>query len=328
MKLSKKQSNDSIEIGKQVIRIEAKALVELVDRIDKSFRTAVELIYRCNGRVIVTGMGKSGIVATKIAATLTSTGTAAIFMHAAEGVHGDLGLVRKDDVVICVSKSGNTGELTRLFPALRSLGVPIISLTGNMKSALAERSEVVLNVSVSEEACPHDLAPTASSTAALAMGDALAVALLKKRNFGLEDFAFLHPGGSLGKRLHLKVDDLMFTGDKVPKVKLDASLHKAILEITQKRFGCTCVVDEKGILRGIITDGDLRRLLETKSDIWELEVKQVMSTDPKTVTKGVSAVEAFRITQQRNIMQVIIVDDHIRPVGMIHLHDFLEAGVS
>ena len=326
--LLKKESKDFIEIGRQVIRIEADALTELANRIGEDFEKAIDLIYKCQGRIIVTGMGKSGIVATKIAATLTSTGTAAIFMHAAEGVHGDLGLIKKDDVVICISKSGNTGELTRLFPALRTLGVPIISLTGNLKSALAERSDVVLDVNVGEEACPHDLAPTTSSTAALAMGDALAVALLKKRNFSLEDFAFLHPGGSLGKKLHLKIEDIMFRGDKVPKVQLGSSLHDAIIEITQKRFGCTCVVDDKDVLHGIITDGDLRRLLEKRSDIWEMVAKEVMNVNPRTVQLGVMAIEAFRIMQNTNIMQVVVIDAEGKPAGMIHLHDFLEAGVS
>jgi len=322
------EADRAIATGKRVLAIEARALQALIERVGESFVKAVDLLYNCRGRVIVTGMGKSGIIASKIAATLTSTGTAAIFMHAAEGVHGDLGLVRKDDVVICVSKSGNTGELTRLFPALRRIGVPIIALIGNLRSALAERSDVVLDVSVQEEACPNDLAPTASSTAALAMGDALAVALLERRGFGPEEFAFLHPGGSLGKRLRLKVDDIMFTGDKVAKVHMRTPLREAILEITRKRFGGTCVVDDNDVLRGIITDGDLRRLMEKDFDIRTLTAADVMNAKPKTVQVGAMAIEALRVMEDLNIMQIVVVDRDNHPVGMIHLHDFLEAGVS
>ncbi|MDZ7261835.1 MAG: KpsF/GutQ family sugar-phosphate isomerase, partial [candidate division KSB1 bacterium] len=276
-------TKSSIEKGKEVIRIEAQAVAALEDRIGEAFQKAVDVIYGCKGRVIVSGIGKSGIIAKKIAATLTSTGTAAIFLHPAEGIHGDLGLVLKDDVVICISKSGNTDELSRLIPVFKRIGVPIITLTGNLKSSLAAKSDVVLDVSVKEEACPYDLAPTASTTAALAMGDALAVALLEKRKFSAEDFAFFHPGGSLGRKLLLKVDDVMFTGDKIPRVREQTPLKEAIMEMTSKRFGCTCVVNEAGRLVGIITDGDLRRLLEKRSDIWAIKAEEVMSRTPKTV---------------------------------------------
>ncbi len=326
--LSEEEAAEAVATGRRVLEIETRALQALIDRVGESFVRAVDLLSNCRGRVIVTGMGKSGIIASKIAATLTSTGTAAIFMHAAEAVHGELGLVRKDDVVICVSKSGNTGELTRLFPALRRIGVPIISIIGNLRSALAERSDVVLDVSVQEEACPNGLAPTASSTAALAMGDALAVAVLKRRNFGPEDFAFLHPGGSLGRKLRLKVDDVMFTGAQVAKVNLRAPLREAILEITRKRFGGTCVVDDQGVLRGIITDGDLRRLMEKDFDIRTLTAADVMNDRPKTVCVGAMAVEALRLMEDLNILQVVVVDRDNHPVGMIHLHDLLEAGLS
>ncbi|MDZ7338736.1 MAG: KpsF/GutQ family sugar-phosphate isomerase [candidate division KSB1 bacterium] len=326
--VSGEEAARAIAAGRRVLEIETRAVQALVDRVGESFVRAVDLLCTCRGRVIVTGMGKSGIIASKIAATLTSTGTAAIFMHAAEAVHGELGLVRKDDVVIFVSKSGNTGELTRLFPALRRIGVPIISIIGNLRSALAERSDVVLDVSVEEEACPNGLAPTASSTAALAMGDALAVAVLERRHFGPEDFAFLHPGGSLGKKLRLKVDDVMFTGEHVAKVQLRAPLREAILEITRKRFGGTCVVDEQDVLRGIITDGDLRRLMEKDFDIRTLTAADVMNDRPKTVPVGAMAIDVLRVMEDFNILQIVVVDPENHPVGMIHLHDLLEAGVS
>ena len=317
---------DSISCAKQVIRIESEAIQALADRIGAEFERAVELIARSTGRVIVTGMGKSGIVAEKIAATLRSTGTAAFFLHPAEGVHGDLGMVLKNDVVICISKSGSTGELTQLFPLFKRIGVPVITLTGNLKSSLAERSDIVLDVSVKEEACPHDLAPTASSTAALVMGDALAVALLERRDFSVEDFALLHPGGSLGKKL-LRIDEVMFTGDKVPIVPLNANLRDVIVEITRKRFGGTCVVDIDGKLAGVITDGDFRRRLERTNHIWEIIAKDMMNPQPKVVKLGELATVAKKVMENHNIMQVIIVDED-KPVGMVHLHDLLEAGVE
>ena len=317
---------DSISCAKQVIRIESEAIQALADRIGAEFERAVELIARSTGRVIVTGMGKSGIVAEKIAATLRSTGTAAFFLHPAEGVHGDLGMVLKNDVVICISKSGSTGELTQLFPLFKRIGVPVITLTGNLKSSLAERSDIVLDVSVKEEACPHDLAPTASSTAALVMGDALAVALLERRDFSAKDFALLHPGGSLGKKL-LRIDEVMFTGDKVPIVPLNANLRDVIVEITRKRFGGTCVVDIDGKLAGVITDGDFRRRLERTNHIWEIIAKDMMNPQPKVVKLGELATVAKKVMENHNIMQVIIVDED-KPVGMVHLHDLLEAGVE
>ncbi len=318
----------SIETGKAVLEAEAKAVAQLAERVDESFARAVDLLYRCTGRVIVTGIGKSGIVARKIASTLASTGTAAYYLHPSEGMHGDLGIVMKDDVVVCVSKSGNTDELTQMLPILKKIGVPIISLTGNLRSALALKSDVVLDVGVDEEACPFNLAPTSSSTAALAMGDALAVALLERRNFKPEDFAFFHPGGSLGKQLTLKVEDVMFTNDAVPRVSLTAPLQEVIFEIASKRFGSTCVVGDEGVLAGIITDGDIRRLLQRTRDIWHLQAKDVMTARPKVVRVGSLAAEALHLMEHHNILQVIVVDDANRPVGMIHLHDLLEAGLS
>ncbi len=319
--------NNIIQDAKRVLEIEYQAIKDMKDRIGPEFAKAVNLILQCKGRVIVTGIGKSGIIGKKIAATLTSTGTSAIFLHPAEGVHGDLGMVLKNDVVICISKSGNTGEISRLIPVFKTIGVPIITMTGNLRSAIAERSDVVLNTSVQEEACPNDLAPTASTTATLAMGDALSVALLKKRNFGKEDFAFLHPGGALGRQL-IKTSEVMFTDDKVPTVALDASLKQIILEITSKRFGCTCVVEADGKLSGIITDGDLRRLMQRNEEIRHLTARDIMNNKPKYVDIDCLASKARQIMEMHNIMQMVVVDNEKKVVGMMHLHDLLEAGIE
>jgi arabinose-5-phosphate isomerase len=312
--------------AKHVLAIERDAIDALIDRVDEKFELAIEYIMNCKGRVIVTGIGKSGIVAKKIAATLTSTGTSAIFMHPAEGVHGDLGMVLKDDVIICISKSGNTNEITRLFPVFKQIGVPIITLTGNLRSALAAKSDTVLDVSVKEEACPNDLAPTASTTAALAMGDAIAIALLQKRQFNSKDFAFLHPGGYLGSIL-LRVDDIMFTGDKIPFVHQNTTLRDVILEITKKRFGGTCVVDDKNRLVGIITDGDLRRLWQQASHPRNLCARDIMNSHPKTINSESSAQTAMKLMEKHNILQLVVVDKKGHPIGMIHIHDLLEAGI-
>jgi len=316
-----------IDYARKVLRIEYKAIEALIDRVGAEFEKAVNIILNCKGRVIVTGIGKSGIVAKKIAATLTSTGTSAFFLHPVEAVHGDLGMVMKEDVVICISKSGNTGEISQLFPAFKKIGVPIITLTGNLRSALAERSDVVLDVSVQEEACPNDLAPTASTTATMALGDALAVALLQKRHFNREDFVFLHPGGALGKTL-IKTDEIMFNGDKVPIVHYSASIQDVILEITKKRFGGTCVIDDRSKLVGIITDGDLRRLMQKPNDIHSLTAKDIMNKEPKTVETGCLASKARQIMENYNIMQIAVVDSERHPVGMMHIHDLLEAGIE
>jgi len=321
------ETNDAIVNARLVLRIESEAISALIPRVGEEFSRAVDLILSCNGRIIITGIGKSGIVAKKIAATLTSTGTTAYYLHPVEALHGDLGMVQRGDVVICISKSGNTDEISRLFPVFKNLGVRIISMTGNLRSALAQRSDVVLDVGVVEEACPLDLAPTASTTATLAMGDALAVALLQKRNFGSEDFALLHPGGSLGKSL-LKIDELMFTGDEIPRVRLTTPLREVILEMTRKRFGCTCVVDEAERLLGIITDGDLRRAMQTHSNLSNLSVKEIMNPQPKILPLGSRAVQALEVMGQYNITQVIIVDHENRPAGIIHLHNLMEAGIS
>jgi arabinose-5-phosphate isomerase len=318
----------SIQKGKEVVRIEGKAVADLESRIDMSFARAVDLIVRCRGRVIVTGVGKSGIIARKIVATMNSTGTPSVFLHPSDAVHGDLGIVRNDDVVICISKSGNTQELSSLLPMFKRLGVPIISLVGNLNSLLARESTVVLDASVEEEACPHDLAPTSSTTATLALGDALAIALLDRREFSKEDFALFHPGGALGKRLLLKVDELMVTGAGVPRVTGDVPMRDAIVEMTSKRLGCTCVVGKAGMLEGIITDGDLRRLLQKGTNIIGLTALDAMTRHPKTMRKGTLAVVVLQEMESYSITQMIIVDEQNLPVGVVHLHDLVKAGLS
>ncbi len=319
--------DSSIEKGKEVIRIEAKAVANLEARIDREFTKAVDLIFNCSGRVIITGMGKSGLVARKIVATMNSTGTAALFLHPSDAVHGDLGMVRKEDVAICISKSGDTDELRQLLPMFRRIGVRIIAMVGNTHSHLARNSDVVLDVSVEEEACPHDLAPTASTTATLALGDALAIALLYRRNFTKEEFAMIHPGGNLGKRLLLQVDHLMVSGELVPRVRETVPLSEAIVEITSKRLGATCVVDDAGRLTGIITDGDLRRLLQRTKNISTLTAAQVMTKNPKTIRKGLLAVSALEEMEAFKITQLVVVDGDYQPTGMLHLHDLVKAGL-
>ncbi|MCI0694930.1 KpsF/GutQ family sugar-phosphate isomerase [candidate division KSB1 bacterium] len=313
--------------AREVIRIEAEAVAALENRLDASFECAVDLLFNCKGRVIVCGIGKSGIIAQKIAATLSSTGTAAIFLHAAEAAHGDLGMVMPGDVVICISKSGSTEEFYALVPILKRLETPIIAMTGNQHSPLAERAEVVLDISVAKEACPHDLAPTASTTAALAMGDALAVALVEKRHFRREDFALRHPAGVLGKKLFLRIDDVMYSGNKIATVSENATLDEVIFEITRKRFGGTCVLSDEGKMAGIITDGDLRRLLKDRRSIDGLVARDIMTCEPKTVHLGTLAAQALEIMEEQDIMQMVIVDAEHRPKGMVHLHDLLKAGI-
>ena len=314
--------------GKNVVRIEAGAVATLGERIGESFADAVELLLKCSGRVIITGVGKSGIIARKIVATMNSTGTPAFFLHPSDAVHGDLGMVRRDDVVMCISKSGDTSELQDLVPMFKRLGVPIISLVGRMQSKLAQESDIALDVSVEEEACPHDLAPTSSTTAALVLGDALSIALLEQREFSREDFALYHPGGTLGKRLLLRVDELMVTGDAIPRVAGDLPLRDAIVEMTSKRLGCTCVVRKDGTLEGILTDGDLRRLLQRENDIARISAAQAMTPRPKTIPQGSLAVVALQEMESYNITQLVVVDPSHRPVGVVHLHDLVKAGLG
>ncbi|MGB2869021.1 MAG: KpsF/GutQ family sugar-phosphate isomerase [Bacteroidota bacterium] len=320
--------DSSIERGKTVIRIEADAVAALEGKINKDFSDAVEMLFHSKGRVIVTGVGKSGLVARKIVATLNSTGTPAMFLHPSDAAHGDFGMVKIEDVAICISKSGGTEELQQLLPMFRRMGVKVISMVGNTNSNLARQSDVVLDVSVKEEACPYDLAPTASTTATLAMGDALAIALLQKRNFTKEDFALFHPGGSLGKQLLLRVEEMMTSGENVPIVSESVSLSEAIVVMTTKRLGATCVVDRNGNLLGIITDGDLRRLLQRTTDISKTTAGQAMSKNPKTIRQGMLAAMALEEMESFNITQLIVVDDQHRPVGMLHLHDLVKAGLG
>jgi arabinose-5-phosphate isomerase len=322
------QSETAIAKGREVVRIEGRAVAELEGKIGATFARAVDLIHACRGRMIVTGVGKSGIIARKIVSTMNSTGTPSVFLHPTDAVHGDLGIVRDGDVVICISKSGSTSELSTLLPMFRRIGVPVISLVGNLSSPLARDSTVALDVSVREEACPHDLAPTSSTTAALAMGDALAIALLDRRQFTREDFALYHPGGTLGKRLLLMVDELMTRGDDIPRVTGDVPLRDAIVEMTTKRLGCTCVLGRDGTLEGVITDGDLRRLLQKTADVAGVSAADAMTRSPKTVRQGTLAVVVLQEMESYNITQMIVVDAGRAPVGVVHLHDLVKAGLG
>ncbi len=321
-------SNEIINMGKEVIRIEAAAVADLEKSIDEGFVQAVNTIYECKGRVVLTGMGKSGLIARKIVATLNSTGTASIYLHPTDALHGDLGMVRQEDVVILISKSGNTEEISNLIPMLKRLKVTLIAMCGSRDSRLAGECDIFLNIGVKEEACPHDLAPTSSTTATLALGDALSVVLLEKRDFTAEDFAFLHPGGSLGKRLSLQIKEIMIKGEKIPSVPEEASIKDVILEITSKRLGTTCVVDSGGTLTGIITDGDLRRLLEKTLEIKELTAKDIMTKNPKVTKEFYLASFALQQMENFKITTLVIVDDGSRPVGILHLHDLINLGLQ
>lgn len=316
-----------IERAKEVLRIEAGAIASLVERVDEKFSRAVELLSGCRGRVVVTGIGKPGIVGQKISATLSSTGTPSLYLHPVEAIHGDLGRVTGGDVVIAISNSGETEEITRLLPIIKKIGASLIALTGNLKSTLARYSDVVLDIGVDQEACPFGLAPTASTTAALAMGDALAIALLEKKGFKIENYAFYHPGGTLGKKLWLKVGDIMRTGENNPVVTEGMPVKEVLLAITGARAGCASVVDGKGVLTGIFTDGDLRRHLESKSDLPLQKIEKVMTGNPVTVTPDRLAVEALRVLQEKKIDEVPVVDEKNRPVGLLDVQDLLKAGL-
>jgi len=313
----------------RVLELEAEAILALVPRLDARFDAAVAALERCRGRVIVTGMGKSGIIARKIAATLASTGTPAHFLHPAEGVHGDLGMVARGDVVVVLSNSGETDEILAIVPLLKRLAVPIVLLTGNLQSPLARQCDVALDVSVREEACPVSLAPTASTTAALAMGDALAMALLDRRGLRPEDFAALHPRGALGWRASVRVADLMRAGDAMPVVSDAALLKDVIAEMTQKSLGMTTVVDATGRLAGVITDGDLRRLHLRPGPIGEFTARDFMTITPKLIEKDALAATALDVMEQSGpITSLVIVDEASRPAGVIHLHDILRAKID
>jgi arabinose-5-phosphate isomerase len=307
-------------LARKVLETEAAAILALVDRIDGAFDRAVELLHRCRGRVIVTGMGKSGIISHKIAATLTSIGTPAFFLHPAEAIHGDLGVIQADDVVVALSHSGETGEILRLLETIKRLGAKLIAITGSPASALSRAADVTLDCSVAEEACPLNLVPTASTTAALAIGDALAMTVSVEKGFKEEDFANLHPGGKLGKRL-MRVEALMHKGDHCPSVGVDTRMRDVIYEMSSKGLGMTCVVDDRRQLAGIITDGDLRRHMDRAAEILDLSAGDVMTRGPVVVQPDTLAVEALNIMEQRKITSVVVVDGDGRVSGVVHLHD-------
>lgn len=315
-------------IAEQVLRLEAEGILGLVAKLGPSFDRAVEMLHAGRGRVVVTGMGKSGIIARKIAATLAATGTPAHFLHPAEGVHGDLGMVARGDIVVALSNSGETEELLAILPPLKRLGVPIALLTGKPRSTLARQCEVVLDIGVSEEACPMNLTPTTSTTAALAMGDAIAMALLERRGLRPEDYAALHPRGELGWRALFRVADLMHTGDAVPVVGEGAPLRSIVLEMTERRLGMTTVVDAEGRLLGVITDGDLRRLHLRDLDLAVVTAGEVASRHPKVIAGEELAAKALEVMETFQITSLVIVDEACRPRGIIHLHDILRAKIA
>ena len=320
---------DIVEEAKRVLRVEAQSLLDLAGRIDENFSRAVELLYYCKGKVVLMGMGKSGLVGRKIASTFASTGTPSFFLHPAEGLNGDFGMLAKEDLIIAISNSGETRELLEVLPLIKRYGNRLITLTGNMTSTLAKSGDVNLDIHVKEEADPLGLAPTSSTTATLALGDALAVALMGKRDFKKEDFAILHPGGVLGKKLLLKVEDLMHIGKAFPMVSEKALMKDAVFEITSKRLGVTAVCNTEGHLVGVITDGDLRRALEKFSDLFNRKASEVLTRNPKWIEKDALAAKAVQRMEEYSITSLFVFDkagDKV-PVGIIHLHDLLKAGV-
>nr|WP_313402672.1 KpsF/GutQ family sugar-phosphate isomerase [Pseudomonas sp.] len=321
------QTRDLIDSAQRTIRLEIEAVQELLPRINADFIKACELILNCKGRVVVVGMGKSGHIGNKIAATLASTGTTAFFVHPAEASHGDMGMITKDDIVLALSNSGSTAEIVTLLPLIKRLGIRLISMTGNPDSPLAKAAEVNLDARVSQEACPLNLAPTSSTTASLVLGDALAIALLEARGFTAEDFAFSHPGGALGRRLLLKVENVMHAGDALPRVSRGTSLRDALLEMTQKGLGMTVVLEEDGRLAGIFTDGDLRRTLDKGIDVRQALIDEVMTPHGKTARAEMLAAEALKIMEDHKINALVVVDDQDNPVGALNMHDLLRAGV-
>lgn len=317
----------SIKRAKEVLRIESEAIINLIKRIGRDFQKAADMLYGCKGRIVVTGMGKAGIIGQKISATLSSIGHPSLWLHPAEAIHGDLGRVSKDDVIVAISNSGETEELLKLLPTIKKIGAKLISLTGNSKSSLAKNSDITLDISVEKEACPLGLVPTASTTAMLAMGDALAIAVLEKKGLKKEEFAFFHPGGNLGKQLLLKVKDIMRKGQANPILKEDALVKNVLLAITAARAGSATIVNKKGILVGIFTDGDLRRHLEYDSNLTMRRVKEVMTKKPTVVKEDKLAVEVLRILQSKKIDEVPVVDEKGKPIGLVDVQDLLKAGL-
>jgi arabinose-5-phosphate isomerase len=316
-----------ISSGQRTVAMETQAVNNLHDRVDGSFVIACETLLACEGRVIVTGMGKSGHIGNKIAATLASTGTPAFFVHPGEASHGDLGMITKNDVVLALSNSGNTAEVITLLPLIKRLGIPLVSMTGDTNSALAQAAVANLDVGIAEEACPLNLAPTTSTTVTLVMGDALAIALLESRGFSAEDFAFSHPGGALGRKLLLRVSDIMHADNEVPRVTPETPLHNALLEMTEKGFGMTTITNTQGELLGVFTDGDLRRIIDSKADLSSVNMSQVMTENPKTVHHDMLAAEALTIMEKASITAVVVEDTSNHPIGVLHMHDILRAGV-
>lgn len=326
--MSKQNSKqDYIATGRDVIDVETQALQSLSARLDEKFQRACEICMDCRGRIVVVGMGKSGHIGSKIAATLASTGSPAFFVHPGEASHGDLGMITGQDVVLAISNSGETGEILTILPLIKRLGVPLIGMAGKPDSTLARTATVNLDVSVDKEACPLNLAPTASTTVALAMGDALAVALLEARGFTAEDFARSHPGGSLGRRLLLHVADLMHTGDAVPRVAADVTLKDALIEMTRKGLGMTAVIDDAGHVAGVYTDGDLRRTLDKQLDLHSTPVSEVMTPGGKTVNADMLAGEALKIMEDSKINGLFVVDENDKLIGALNMHDLLRAGI-
>ncbi|MBN8571759.1 MAG: KpsF/GutQ family sugar-phosphate isomerase [Ignavibacteria bacterium] len=323
---------DIIKNAKKVVCIEKKEIASLERRFNEkkfseSFVSAVESIYKCKGKVVITGVGKSGIIAQKIVATFNSTGTYSIFLHSADSVHGDLGILRDEDIVIVISKSGDSSDVTQIIPLLKTLKVKIIAIIGNTSSEIAKLSDIVLDASVKEEACPHNLAPTSSSTTALVLGDALAIALLQKRDFSREDFARFHPGGILGKKLLLKVSDLLQEENKIPIVNFDANLKDIIYMISSKRLGCTCVIKKNKVV-GIITDGDIRRFLERNIEhITTTKAKDIMNSVPKLIPPNTLARTALEIMEENKITQLIVADKKRKVLGVLHMHRLIEEGL-
>jgi arabinose-5-phosphate isomerase len=323
----KRNAVDVLSLGRRVLEIEARAIRDLGPRLDSAFARACELILACSGRVVVTGMGKSGHIGGKLAATLASTGTPAFFVHPGEASHGDLGMITRADLVVAISNSGETAEIVTILPLLKRLGVPLITLTGTPRSTLGEAAAAVLDVAVAEEACPLNLAPTASTTATLAMGDALAVALLESRGFTREDFALSHPGGALGRRLLLRVADVMNTGGDVPRVGPETALAEGLVEMNRKSLGMTAVVDDAGRLLGVFTDGDLRRAVDRTVDIHRTRMREVMTTGSKTIRPEALAAEAVHLMEQYKITALLAVDEHGVVVGALNVHNLFRAGV-
>jgi arabinose-5-phosphate isomerase len=321
------KSRTSLDAGRRVLDIEARAVQALIQRLDGGFSEAVDLLYDCKGKVVVSGMGKSGLIGQKIAATMASTGTPSFFLHPAEGLHGDLGMVARRDLLIAISNSGETQEILQLLPFMERMGIPVVSIVGRMGSTLAKNSTVALDVSVAEEACSMGLAPTASTTAALAMGDALAVALLEKRGFKEQDFAQFHPGGTLGRRLLVKVRDLMHKGQGVPQVQEMVLGSEAILEMSAKKLGMTTVVSRTGALVGIITDGDLRRFLQQGGDFSKVTAGSLASRRPKLIGPDELAAKAVEMMERYSITTLVVADSAKRIVGVVHLHDLLKHGI-